>query len=92
MEPCILAHHWIIDAAPKRGSYHATCKNCGEERDFQGYNGPGKFRMTRSAVAPPVTEKVPGSPTDAGARIPRVDAIAPPGDVPMPAAEEATSG
>ncbi len=34
MDTCTVAHYWLIDAGPTRGSYHATCKKCGEQKDF----------------------------------------------------------
>jgi len=34
MDTCTVAHHWLIDDGPTRGSYHATCKKCGEKKDF----------------------------------------------------------
>ncbi len=34
LDPCVVAHHWIVETRPTRGSYHATCKVCGQEREF----------------------------------------------------------
>jgi hypothetical protein len=78
MDSCVPAHHWLIDALPRRGSYHATCKNCGEERDFPENTTPFKFRMTKSMITPPVIEQLLGFPAGASP--------------PMPAREEKTSG
>jgi hypothetical protein len=62
MDSCSLAHHWIIDALPTRGSYHATCKVCGEERDFPEDATRFKFRMTKNVVPAPVVERLLGRP------------------------------
>jgi hypothetical protein len=34
MDTCTVAHYWLVDAEPTRGSYHATCKICGKKKDF----------------------------------------------------------
>ena len=65
MDSCVLAHHWIIDALPKRGSYHATCKNCGEERDFPEDATRFKFRMAKNVIPPPIVERLLGLPAGA---------------------------
>ncbi len=84
MEPCVLSHYWLIDAAPKRGSYHATCKNCGEEREFRANNTPHRIRMSRTAVTPPAAEEAPGLSAEAIVPMCPVDAMTPPADVPIP--------
>jgi hypothetical protein len=65
MDSCVLAHHWLIDALPTRGSYHAKCKNCGEEREFPEDANRFKFRIFKKIVSPPVTEQQPGLPAGA---------------------------
>jgi hypothetical protein len=57
MDSCVLAHHWLIDALPTRGSYHAKCKNCGEEREFPEDANRFKFRLARNVVSRPVMEQ-----------------------------------
>ncbi|MDM8000485.1 MAG: hypothetical protein QUS33_10925 [Dehalococcoidia bacterium] len=66
MDSCPLAHHWIIDALPTRGAYHAICKICGEERDFPENTTPFKFRMPKSAIPSPVVERLLGLPPGSG--------------------------
>jgi hypothetical protein len=73
MDSCTLAHHWIIDALPTRGSYHATCKNCGEEREFPEDATPFKFRMTRSTIPSPDIERLLGLPAGASPPVPAVE-------------------
>ncbi len=34
LDPCVVAHHWIVDSRPTGGWYHATCKVCGQETRF----------------------------------------------------------
>ena len=70
MDSCSLAHHWIIDARPKRGSYHATCKDCGEEKDFPEDATHFKFRMTKNVIPPPLIEQLLGLPAGAGVSVP----------------------
>jgi hypothetical protein len=65
MDSCSPAHHWIIDSLPKRGSYHATCKVCGEERDFPEDATRFKFRMAKNVIPPPIVERLLGLPAGA---------------------------
>mgnify|MGYP001767967024 CR=1 FL=1 len=70
MRPCALAHHWIVDTLPKRGSYHATCKVCGEERDFPEDATHFKFRMGKNEIPAPLVERLLGLPAGSGASVP----------------------
>jgi len=70
MDSCSPAHHWIIDSLPKRGSYHATCKVCGEEKGLPEDATRFKFRMTKNVVPPPVVERLLGLPAGSGSPIP----------------------
>jgi len=54
METCTVAHHWLIDAIPIRGLYHAICKNCGEQRDFPQQEPRSRFPMTKKPTPPPI--------------------------------------
>jgi hypothetical protein len=54
METCTVAHHWLIDALPIRGWYHAICKNCGEQKDFAEQEPRLNFAMTKNSTAPPI--------------------------------------
>ena len=52
MDACTVAHHWLIDDGPTRGSYHATCKKCGEHKDF-----PEQVTLKQvTLTGPPITE------------------------------------
>ena len=53
MAICTVAHHWLIDARPACGSYHATCRNCGEEKDFPEQDPRFRFTMTKKPTPPP---------------------------------------
>ena len=70
MDPCPLAHHWIIDAHPTRGSYHATCKVCGVETDFPEDTTRFKFRMAKKEVPAPIVEQLLGLPAGSASPIP----------------------
>ena len=70
MVSCAPAHHWVIDALPTRGSYHATCKNCGEERQFPEDANPFKFRMGKNVVPAPILEQLLGLPAGSASPIP----------------------
>ncbi len=70
MDPCPLAHHWLIDARPIRGSYHATCKVCGVEREFPEDATRFKFRMGKNVVPAPVTEQLLGLPAESDSPTP----------------------
>jgi len=67
MDSCVLAHHWLIDALPTRGSYHAKCKNCGEEREFPEDANRFKFIVRKIIVSPPVTKEQTGLPAGSSA-------------------------
>ena len=70
MDSCALAHHWIVDAHPTRGSYHATCKVCGEERQFPEDATRFKFRAGKNLVPAPILEQLPGLPAGSASPIP----------------------
>jgi hypothetical protein len=70
MVSCTPAHHWIIDALPKGGSYHATCKVCGEERDFPEDTTHCKFRLGKNVIPAPLVERLLGLPAGSGPMIP----------------------
>jgi hypothetical protein len=59
METCTAAHHWLIDALPVGGLYHATCRNCGEVKDFPEQQPRFSFIMTRKPAPPPITDTKP---------------------------------
>jgi len=54
METCSVAHYWLIDAMPIRGRYHATCRNCGEQRDFPQQAPRLRFTMPKNPTPPPI--------------------------------------
>jgi hypothetical protein len=70
MDSCPLAHHWIIDAQPTRGSYRATCKNCGEEKQFPEDATHFKFRMGKNVLPAPIVEQLLGLPAGSASPIP----------------------
>ena len=59
MHICTVAHHWLIDAQPARGHYHATCRNCGEEKDFPEQDPRFRFTMTKKPIPPPIMGTTP---------------------------------
>jgi len=59
METCSVAHYWLIDAMPIRGRYHATCRNCGEQRDFPQQEPQSRFTMTKKPTPPPIVDREP---------------------------------
>jgi hypothetical protein len=59
METC--AHHWLIDAVPIRGRYHAICRNCGEQKNFPRQEPRLRFTRPKNAIPPPI--KTPGEGT-----------------------------
>ncbi len=54
METGTVAHYWLIDAVPIRGLYHATCKNCGERKDFPQQQPRLRFTMAKNPTPPPI--------------------------------------
>jgi len=74
MDSCVTAHHWIIDAQPKYGSYHATCKNCGEEREFPAGVNRFRFRVSKDSNTQPAVEPLSGSPPETGQEASSADA------------------
>lgn len=70
MDSCPLAHHWLIDTHPTRGSYHATCKNCGEEKEFPEDAARFKFRMSKNVVPAPIIEQLLSLPAGSASPIP----------------------
>jgi len=59
METCTVAHHWLVDARPSRGSYHAVCRTCGEEKDFPEQEPRFRFAMTKKPTPPPIMGRTP---------------------------------
>jgi len=59
MDICTDAHHWLIDARPARGHYHATCRNCGEEKDFPEQEPRFRFTMAKKPTPPPIMYPTP---------------------------------
>jgi len=59
MEVCSVAHHWLVDARPSRGSYHAVCSICGEEKNFPEQEPRYRFATQRKPVPPPVADTTP---------------------------------
>jgi hypothetical protein len=67
MDPCATAHHWLIETRPAGGSYHATCKVCGEERDFPQNTARFKYHKTgRTSPSSATPDLVFGSGGTAG--------------------------
>ena len=66
MVACAVAHHWLIDALPTSGSYHATCRKCGAVKIFPFQDPRFRFRLLRKPVPQPATEPPLGLPADAG--------------------------
>ena len=50
METCVVAHHWLIDTLTTNGLYHATCKNCGAEKNFPQQSNRLIFRMFKKPI------------------------------------------
>jgi hypothetical protein len=59
METCTAAHHWLIDARPARGSYHAVCSICGEEKDFPEQEPRFRFANSKKPTPPPIMGRTP---------------------------------
>lgn len=59
MEVCTVAHHWLVDARPSRGSYHAVCQICGEEKSFPEQEPRYRFAMQKKPVPPPIVDSAP---------------------------------
>ena len=59
MDTCTLAHHWLVDSLPARGSYHATCRICGEEKNFPEQETRFRFTMNKKPVPPPIMGTTP---------------------------------
>ena len=70
MDSCALAHHWLIDTHPTHGSYHATCKNCGEEKEFPEDAAHFKFRMGKNMIPAPILEQLLGLPAGSASPMP----------------------
>lgn len=59
METCSAAHHWMVDACPSRGKYHAVCSICGEEKDFPEQELRLRFTMDKKPIPPPIADSPP---------------------------------